>query len=251
MKKLNFVKTALIAGLTILAVSCNKDKNETPLSGSKQISAVVNLRTGDSTEFIYNSEGLLTNTNTYTKGISTTYVLSYEDDYGYNNGKLVHIKSTETGSIYRTIDSIIYNAEGQLFQRFEFNYKSGTLFNQDTLTFSYNTDNQLDKIINKTGDITKFTYTNGNITKVEDSDPYNPSVTTHTFDNNINPFQGNPFYFLKEDYFNKNNCLKDESTDQVSSSLATYSYIYDNSGYPVKINYIWDGNNYPQKIYYR
>ena len=213
--------------------------------------AIVYVGSQDSIAFIYDSNNLLTKVLEYYKTSITPYVQTYESDFGYDNGKLNKIRKIDLQRGYMTIDSVIYDSGNRFLNDYKFLYdNTGKMYQVDTMTFLYTSDNQLDKIVYRYSS-DKYTSTNGNITKVENTESL--IVHTYTFDNNINPYKGNPYFFMKEEFYNSNNILQNEYSDPdpTNTYAYTYTYVYDNIGYPVKMIQSWGGYAYTQQIYYK
>lgn len=256
MKKIEIIfKTLIVLVLAHTLTQCEKDEQEDIngfINENKQILAIVYENNDDSTAFFYDSDGLLVETIKYEENFSGEYEMSqYHRYFEYDNGKLTIIKRyfEKSLELYRYLDSIFYDSEGKIVKMIEYHYCEGELIGRnDTIIFSYNQDNQIDKFTYGTNYYDEFTYTNDNITTLKEF--YNGTVsdeTNYIFDNKVNPFIGNPYYFLDERYFNTNNIIEYTS----SSGTSYYEYIFNNDGFPLEITYKWGGNKYVRRIYYK
>ena len=261
MKNLKFLKYYMVIGIMLIAASCEKEDgniDSNPQSGVKRLKATVFESSNDSSAFIYNSEGLLSEIQYYTGTYNNNYQLVYVPDdkhmsFTYNNGLLSVKKYDAIISMEeRTdIDSLFYDSQDRIEKVIHYYLVGGVQSSSkpDTISFQYDDVNRLSMIIHsKYSSSEEFIYgEDGNITRINDigSTGVNDS-TLFSFDKNINPYKNNPYQLLEYEFFNNNNVV--EKITNISSS--TYTYAYDNDGYPIAKSYYFAGNQFITKYFY-
>lgn len=175
--------------------------------------------------------------------------LDYKEEFIYEGNKIVktrilHLNRVllESNLIYEgdKLKAIVKNGIAE--ERMEFAYNNNTLISRTKLHIS-NITNEVDE-----RDQSNFTYTNGNISKINRITQYmtNPTYyeTDVAFDSKNNPMRDmNPYFKLISIYesfspLNANNTIHQRSVYQGTSNIASelrYEITYNENDFPVKI----------------
>lgn len=164
-------------------------------------------------------------------------LLEYDDDQivggeYYSDGQLDSEYTVEYNSEGQVI--AIVRSQGSSSLEMDLTY-DGDLVIESTLT--YDLSGYYDQITST------FTYSGENIVKEEKSDG---SYIDYEYDDEMNPFQGNLPMFLftsHYEYFfsSGNQTQRNEYENEVLISSITYTYAYDDDGYPTGISFL-DGD---------
>ncbi|MFH7015137.1 hypothetical protein [Flavobacterium sp. FlaQc-47] len=235
MKKLVFLLSALVLGLT----SCSNDDNNS----------------SDPSSLILVKKRIYTEANE----------ISSHDDIVYNGDKIVSIrdedgsvlKFTYTGDVITKTEEI--DQDGKLDQITEYSYTNGVLatsidkhpdeafyyknkytHNSDgTVAYEQFRVNVVTGVEEEYGAIGKFTFKNGNITKLEVSYYGAKSSYAYEYDDKNNPFKNVLGYNLLLEDASANNVIKMTATsgsgDNIYTATTTNTYKYDSNNYPVEL----------------
>ncbi|MFK7000749.1 hypothetical protein [Flavobacterium oreochromis] len=232
MKKMNLI-VALF--LTLLSLSCSKDKDDTALDsnsgGLKRPKRMIYTNPSGSSQtlsFFYEGNNL--------KKI-TVNTLSNVPEYFYQNGVLTEFKELASSS-----KKFYYDNSGKLNKIISIS--GDTYFGADFIYNNGSSKINSAKFYRSPGSLWKelsYEYdANGNVVKLT-------NLTTNTYLKRTYDTKNNPFInvncqfenhnLVKNDWFqpNKNNCLTasgEASTGQIGSSKFTYTYDADN--FPIK-----------------
>jgi len=246
MKKLNLLLGILI-GLTILSCSSDNSNNEeSPSDKSKLIKKITITQNGT-------PQSIFTFEYSNDKLISLTEELDNKTEYNYSGNQLNYELRLEYN-----FSTSSYDLE---YERTDFEYQSNIL-KSDLVTENGNYKEKQDYVLNTNGKMIEydfyyyfinewysggsrlFEYVSGNITKETQTDNNDNVVFKHqyTYDDKKHPLVNLDIQIRRQIWgyrlnsMNENNILSYstyDGNDNLQSSF-TYTYIYDNDGYPVE-----------------
>lgn len=179
-----------------------------------------------STLYEYNEAEKITKSSKYdTRNPRDTHGLIISILYDYSINGIVDEKAFWSGELF---DNSIYKLDSN-------GYASSVIFHRkDTILCEYNADGYLIKRTDKrNNEVTTYTITNGNITRetVKDSSGTTTSTTIHKYTDILDK-RG-----IKNSFTGKGsiNLPSKETISPNHGIITTYSYTFDNNGYPLEV----------------
>lgn len=220
--------TSYILLICVLLGGC-KDKKPAPTATNCRLTSVKKIMSRSKATGIYTYEY-----NTANKLAKTTYTLQGEEHsyttYDYSTAGKVGVKTFNGKNELER--SILYTLNANGYANSEISVRE----KQDTVSlFEYNADGYLIKNINKmNAHTTTYTIENGNVIKSIDTDSSGKMLYTFTYKysaqrNNID---------YRNNFFGKANAnlVTKRTMKGKTNGTTTYSYIFDENGYPSEVN---------------
>lgn len=257
MKHLTLLNLIVILGVTFFIVSCDKENdNGNAQTGSRRL--VATIFQNDSTAYIYDSKGRLSELKYYTGDYNSNYRLVYTYKnahryFYYNNDGLLNARRYDfnvSGGDRTELDSFFYDPQKRIEKMLKYYYLNGQLTGEpDTTTFQYDENNRIFKIILNKYIWKLFVYNNkGNIVNRYDYSYNECDSITYSFDDKINPEKNCPMNFFSYDFFNTNNVINYTSS---STGYLKHEFKYDKYGYPISRIYYLGFNSYVTRYFYK
>lgn len=263
MKKQFLLPAVLVLGLATTLTSCKKDNDDAVTPSVQQCSVDYVLNDDDSVKVTYDSQNRIEKEQTFSKSTknSQDYTL-----YEYSSGKIVEKMYDADGDIQSEVNYHL-NANDNVEYSVAFDKDASgnnDVDNSDTTWYTYDSDrrvtttitnNRTDYVITQTvsRDTSWFSYSNGNLTKVENKVGNGAKVTTiYSYGSDdaksefLVPMPGDAS--IRNIYGNTSDKLPTDMT--APGTTINYAYQFNSEGYATRVDVTAAGVSNRTDIYY-